>query len=258
MCAYKKFADYYDLIYKGIVNYENECQILKAIFEKYYLKEPKSILDLGCGTGSHTVPLSEYGYNVTGIDISPVMIKKARGKAEKENINAKFLVQDMSRLNLKVKFQCAVCMFGAFGYLLTGEDIADFLSGLCKHLEEAGIFVFEYWNIGGLKPSPYKSWMKTQDENVTIYRMSESNFDRGTNVLNIEMHFVVLSKDKPAETFTENHKIRCYTLEEIENLLKSNGFEPVFAYDWGTKDISCLKIPEQETFRTLMVSRKKD
>ena len=186
------------------------------------------------------------------------MIKKAVEKAEKENINAKFLVQDMRRLNLKTKVQCAVCMFGAFEYLLTGEDLADFLSGLCKHLDEGGIFVFEYWNIGGLKPSPYKSWMKTQDENVTIYRMSESNFDRGTNILNIEMHFVVLSKDKPAETFTENHKIRCYTLEEIENLLKSNGFEPVFAYDWDTKDISSLKAPERETFRILMISRKKD
>ncbi len=256
MCAYKKFADYYDLIYKGIVNYENECQILKTIFTKHYHKEPKSILDLGCGTGSHTIPLLKCGYNVTGIDISPAMIEKAKVRAEKEGINAKFLVQDMRRLNLRTKFQCAVCMFGAFGYLLTGEDIANFLSGLCKRLDEGGIFVFEYWNIGGLRLSPYKSWMKAHDENITIYRMSESNFDQEINVLNIEMHFVVLSKDKQAETFTENHKIRCYALEEIKNLFMSNGFEPVFAYDWDTKDASNLKAPERETFRTLMVARK--
>jgi SAM-dependent methyltransferase len=256
MCAYNKFAEYYDLIYKEIVNYENECQILKAVFGKC-CEGPKTVLDLGCGTGSHTVVFSKCGYSVTGIDISPAMIKKAREKAEKEGINTEFLAQDMRRLNLKTKFQCAVCMFGAFGYLLTDEDLAIFLSGLYKHLDEGGIFVYEYWNIGGLKPSPYQSWMKAQDENVTVYRMSESNFDRKTNVLNIEMNFVVISKDKQAETFTENHKIRCYTLEEMENLLKNNGFEPVVAYDWGTKDALNLKAPEKETFRILAVARKK-
>jgi len=256
MCAYKKFSNYYDLIYRGIVDYENECQILKAIFKKYCHKELKLILDLGCGTGSHTIPLSKHGYNVTGIDISHAMIRKAREKVAKEGINTKFLVQDMRRLNLKTKFQCAVCMFGAFGYLLTDEDLTDFLSGLHNHLYENGIIIFEYWSIGGLKPSPYRSWMKAQDGNVTVYRMAESNFDRATNVLNIEMNFVVVSKDKPAETFTENHRIRCYTLEELKNFLKSNGFEPVIAYDWSVKDISNLKAPEKETFRVLMVAQK--
>ena len=258
MSAYTKFADYYDLIYKGTVDYENECWILEAIFKKYCLKKPKSILDLGCGTGSHTVQLAKYGYNVTGIDISPAMIEKARKKAEKENVDTKFLVQDMRSLDLKTKFHCAICMFGAFGYILADKGLTRFFSALSQHLDEAGLFIFEYWNIGGLKPSPYKSWMKTQDENVAIYRLSESNFSRGTNVLNIDMLFIVVSKDKPAGIFTENHKIRCYTMAEIEQRLESNGFKLVFTYNWDTKDASNLRIPEKETFRILVVSRKKD
>jgi len=258
MNAYTKFADYYDLIYKGTVDYEKECEILETIFERYSPKKPKTILDVGCGTGSHTIPLAKQGYSVTGIDISPGMIKKAKEKAEKENVDAKFLVQDMRSLNLETKLDSAICMFGAFGYLLTNEDLARFFAGLSRNLDEAGLFVFEFWSIGGLKPSPYKSWTKAQHENVIVYRFSESNFDRETNVLNIDMHFIIVYKDKLPEIFAENHNIRCYTLAEMKKRLKNNGFKPVAAYDWDRKDAANLKAPRKETFRILMISRKKN
>ena len=84
MSIYEKFGDYYDLIYQGTVNYEKECDALEKIFAKLCQRKPKSILDVGCGTGSHAVILSKRGYNVTGIDISKTMIKKAKEKAKKE------------------------------------------------------------------------------------------------------------------------------------------------------------------------------
>jgi cyclopropane fatty-acyl-phospholipid synthase-like methyltransferase len=238
MGVYEKFADYYDLIYIGIVDYEKECDILRSIFEKFCIKKPKTLLDIGCGTGSHTIPFAKLGHNIAGIDISPSMIEKAKEKAEKKGVNAKFYVQDMRNLDLETRFDCAFCMFGAFGYLLTDEDLAHFLSGLSRHLNKDGIFVFEFWNIGGLKPSPYKSWMKAQDENLTVYRLSESNFDPTINVLNIDMNFIVVHTDRLAESFAEKHKIRCYKLSKIKKHLESNGFKPLVAYDWDTKNKS--------------------
>jgi len=38
------------------------------------------ILDIGCGTGRHSIELSRRGYNVTGIDLSDSLLVKARGK----------------------------------------------------------------------------------------------------------------------------------------------------------------------------------
>ena len=40
-----------------------------------------AILDAGCGTGSLSVVLAELGHTITGIDISPEMIKRAEAKA---------------------------------------------------------------------------------------------------------------------------------------------------------------------------------
>jgi len=42
---------------------------------------PARVADLGCGTGSLALLLTEEGYDVTGVDVSPEMIRQARAKA---------------------------------------------------------------------------------------------------------------------------------------------------------------------------------
>ncbi len=256
MSIYGEFAEHYDLIYREVVNYEKECDALQKIFAKTRRKKLKSLLDVGCGTGSHALILSKCGYSVTGIDVSKAMIEKAREKSKKQNIKADFFVQDMRNIKLNRKFDCAVCIFGGFGYILTYEDLVDVFSALKKHLNKDGLFIFEFWNIGGLKPSPYKSWMKTQDESITLYRFSESNFTPQTNILNINMHFIVIRKDKLVETYSETHKIRCYTPAELQQYLSNNGFRLLSAYDWDTEDKAELKIPRKETFRILAIVKR--
>jgi len=54
------------------------------------------ILDIGCGTGSLSVLLSRLGHDVTGIDLSPVMIEHAQRKANKTGQQINFKVMDAS------------------------------------------------------------------------------------------------------------------------------------------------------------------
>jgi SAM-dependent methyltransferase len=42
---------------------------------------PARVADLGCGTGTLSVLLAEEGYDVTGVDLSPEMVMRARAKA---------------------------------------------------------------------------------------------------------------------------------------------------------------------------------
>ncbi|HEY2205257.1 MAG TPA: class I SAM-dependent methyltransferase [Pseudonocardia sp.] len=52
------------------------------------------VLDAGCGTGEHTILLTELGYDVLGIDFSPGAVELARRNAEHRGVAARFEVAD--------------------------------------------------------------------------------------------------------------------------------------------------------------------
>ena len=55
---------------------------------------PARIADLGCGTGSLAVLLAESGHTVSGIDVAPGMVTRARAKAAAAGVDVEFQVCD--------------------------------------------------------------------------------------------------------------------------------------------------------------------
>jgi SAM-dependent methyltransferase len=55
---------------------------------------PALVADLGCGTGSLSVLMAERGHNVIGVDVSPVMLSRAREKAARSGVEVVFVVGD--------------------------------------------------------------------------------------------------------------------------------------------------------------------
>lgn len=78
---------------------ELEKQIMKEVAQP---KQGEKVLDLGCGTGIYSLWLSEQGVNVTGIDISSEMLKKAKSKAEDKNQIIEFIKGDIHSLPFPV------------------------------------------------------------------------------------------------------------------------------------------------------------
>ena len=57
---------------------------------------PARVADVGCGTGSLSLLMAEAGHEVTGLDISPAMVKLAREKVTEAGYVAEFSVGDAS------------------------------------------------------------------------------------------------------------------------------------------------------------------
>ncbi len=53
-----------------------------------------SVLDAGCGTGENALFLASRGHEVTGIDVVPVAVERARGKAQEQGLGVRFEVAD--------------------------------------------------------------------------------------------------------------------------------------------------------------------
>ncbi|MGC9104653.1 MAG: class I SAM-dependent DNA methyltransferase [Candidatus Methanodesulfokora sp.] len=91
-----QYALYYDLLYANR-DVRREVDFIESIIQRFSRVKVKKILDVGCGTGIHSIELGRRGYNVLGIDISEEMIKRAREKAKgMENVG--FLVGDATNI----------------------------------------------------------------------------------------------------------------------------------------------------------------
>jgi SAM-dependent methyltransferase len=70
---------------------------------------PARLLDFGCGTGWTSCFFAKRGYEVVGVDISPLAIHYAEAAKNKMGLNnLKFLVGDFENISLKDSFDCAV------------------------------------------------------------------------------------------------------------------------------------------------------
>lgn len=56
------------------------------------------VLDIGCGTGEHTIALTRLGYDAVGIDFAPHAVIQARENASRQAVVARFEVADAMEL----------------------------------------------------------------------------------------------------------------------------------------------------------------
>ncbi|WP_428836342.1 class I SAM-dependent methyltransferase [Streptomyces carpaticus] len=64
------------------------------LMDRWAPGEPSAVLDVGCGTGSLSLLLAAAGHRVTGVDLSPEMIRRARAKLTAAGLPGTFLVGD--------------------------------------------------------------------------------------------------------------------------------------------------------------------
>ena len=143
----KAFADYYDIRAEPMIrNVGQELEFFRFIFDSFAKVSVHNILDVGCGTGRHSIPLMQSGYNVTGVDLNQPMLDVFRKKAEAENLNPRIFNKDMREIDLADEFDAIICMNTAFQYLLTDDDILKALRAFHGALKPGGVVIIDLMN----------------------------------------------------------------------------------------------------------------
>jgi 2-polyprenyl-3-methyl-5-hydroxy-6-metoxy-1,4-benzoquinol methylase len=109
------------------------------------------ILDVGCGTGRHSIELAKRGYAVTGVDLSDSLLNRAKEKALERNVNVEFKKADARYLTFTNEYDLVLMLCeGAFPLMETDEMNYDILKNAYNALRENGKFIFSTLN--GLFP----------------------------------------------------------------------------------------------------------
>jgi SAM-dependent methyltransferase len=102
------------------------------------LPEGSRILDMGCGTGRHSVELAHRGYRMTGVDISSGMLSQAEKAAGEASVIVEWIKSDATKFKSDKLFDAAICLCeGAFGLLGKDGDAIEHNLSILRNINQA-------------------------------------------------------------------------------------------------------------------------
>jgi len=120
---WETFFDHHAPKYNDEVFTRNTAFEVDFLIDELGLPEGSAILDVGCGTGRHSVGLAKRGYRLTGVDLSSGMLAEARKAAEAAGVTVELIHADATRMTFDRPFDAAICLCeGAFGLLGQHDD----------------------------------------------------------------------------------------------------------------------------------------
>jgi predicted TPR repeat methyltransferase len=167
-----------------------------------YSPNAKNLLELACGTGNILAQLVDE-YAVTGIDLSPNMLKIAREKLP----DAELHVADMTDFNLGKKFDVIICLFDSVNHLLSFEQWKALFNRAEEHLSDTGVFIMDINTIAKMdKFSSYPASRQEMGEDYQIAKIIKS--DDSVYHWNLDIHkqrkdgsYQVIKSNIPEVTF---------------------------------------------------------
>ncbi|MCA0755313.1 class I SAM-dependent methyltransferase [Paenibacillus sp. N4] len=158
----QSFGNDYMLVYKHR-NWQEANNEARRMIEWLQLPQRARVLDIGCGMGRHALALASFGYDVTGIDLSGILLEEARRHDVHGKV--KFVEGDMRELPFPGgSFDATVNLFTSFGYFSPEEDNVKVLKRIRAVLREGGSFLIDFLNPGYVERSLVPSSERTDPE----------------------------------------------------------------------------------------------
>ena len=109
------------------------------------LRKGQAVLDAPCGAGRISVHLARAGMNVTGVDLTPSYIQRARKRFKSEGYRGSFIVTDLREMDFAEQFHAAFNWQGSFGFF-SEEDNLDVVGCYARSLRSGGRLLIDMPN----------------------------------------------------------------------------------------------------------------
>ncbi|MEM8533934.1 MAG: class I SAM-dependent methyltransferase [Chloroflexota bacterium] len=208
------------------------------------------VLELACGTGRVTIPIARLGFQVTGLDIVPGMLDRARAKSA--SLSVHWVEGDARTFDLGEQYRLIFLTGNAFQAFVTNVEQAAVLQRVHTHLHDDGLFAFETRNPMFSRPQNRERrifllttsdeeeiWPSFVDVNGNEVRITRTQvYDHVAQILHLKSykrwHVGEQEYTRMART-----ALRYTFPQELAALLHYNGFTIIRQYgDWSLEPLT--------------------
>ncbi len=240
MDPYTAIAPYYDYLLKH-VDYEQWYNYISSLMLKY-IKNPRTVLELGCGTGRFGAKFSADDFTVFGIDRSFNMLRIANLRAYK---NFKIFCADMRKFCLAKKMDFIFSVHDTMNYFLNYRDIKKVLRSVRDAMHGDSIFMFDITTEYNIMTNFHQKVSTYKNRGVDIEWGNV--FDKDRSLVYSTLKF----KNEDGAEIVESHIQRIYTVEEMSRILTEENFRIIDIFG----DYTC-RYPGGETIMVNFITGK--
>lgn len=229
---YVALAAGYDVVMNH-VDYENWAEFVLDIMQDF-CPDARSILELGCGTGSLAFEIQEYGLDFTGspegfrylaTDGVPGMLRVARAKADMMGIsNIRFEERDFLDASFSESYEVVLLLFDGLNYLHKESELEQLFSAIAAALSPGGIAIVD-------QSTPTNSinnaeYFFDEGEAEGFRYVRNSRYDAGS-----ALHYTDFDIWVEGVRYREEHVQRAWTMQEIRLILEKSPLRIEVAID---------------------------
>ncbi|WP_042445052.1 class I SAM-dependent methyltransferase [Streptacidiphilus jiangxiensis] len=189
------------------------------------------VLEVACGTGRITLPIARAGVEVTGLDVMPSMLARARRRAEDERLTVQWLEQDCRAIRTDQRFALVFSATNAMQHLHDVDSVLAFLTSARDVLRPGGTLILDVFNpnpakLSRLPDEPYHHKSVVDRDGRRLDVRAATGYDAATQVL----HFTLDYLRDGSCVRTKKVSMRCFFPQELSALCRLAGLEVVQRY----------------------------
>lgn len=227
---YSILAEVYDEVMRA-VDYKAWADFINEVIQMHH-SHPDDVLELACGTGSLTLELAKFGYQITASDKSPEMVEKAREKAANLENVIEFKRIDFLDIQENNTYNVIVCVFDSINYLQQESDLLKMFAQVRKVMKKDSLFVFDFTTPrNSLESTKFLDNRNGSTQNgFYFYRKSHYDADSQIHSNTFEIEKRTDNGETVLKSFTEEHRQRTYTVRRMKNIISKTDFVVEAAY----------------------------
>lgn len=247
MPPFQDYARFYDIYYQA-KDYSAEARFVLDLARRFNV-EPRTVLDMGCGTGRHLEQFLKLGIRGDGFDRSTQMLECARARLDDRTCG---LYQgDLTNFANGRTYDLVVSLFAVMGYLAGNDELLAGMRTACRHLRPGGLFIFDGWfgpAVLARRPEVRRHEYRDQ-QGRRIVRTASPVLDMVREI--VDVHYEVTADGEP-EPIVEDHRMRFFFVQEIRLALSHAGLH----LEWAGPFLEADKPLTFDTWNVAFVARR--